>query len=143
MRFNRTTAQRKRIAVRHEIAAGMLLMADAKLLREAFDNYVNNAIKYTPPGGSVTVTCRPLPADGQIEFSVQDTGPGLSPEDQARLFRKFQKLTPRPTGGESSTGLGLSIVKTIAERHQGQVGCESVVGQGARFWLRLPARPPA
>jgi signal transduction histidine kinase len=129
--------------VRHEIAAGMLLMADAKLLREAFDNYVNNAIKYTPPGGSVTVTCRPLPADGQIEFSVQDTGPGLSPEDQARLFRKFQKLTPRPTGGESSTGLGLSIVKTIAERHQGQVGCESAVGQGARFWLRLPARPPA
>lgn len=141
IRFNQMAAQKKQIALRAEIAAGLSLAADAKLLREAIDNYLSNAIKYTPVGGSVTVSCQARPADGLIEFAVQDTGPGLSPADQAKLFRKFQKLTPRPTGGETSTGLGLSIVKTIVERHQGQVGCESAVGQGARFWLRLPARP--
>jgi signal transduction histidine kinase len=51
---------------------------------------------------------------------------------------KFQKLSARPTAGESSTGLGLAIVKSIIEMHNGEVGCDSVAGQGARFWLRLP-----
>jgi signal transduction histidine kinase len=77
-----------------------------------------------------------------VEFSVRDEGSGLSAGDQAMLFQKFKKLTPRPTAGESSTGLGLSIVKTVAERHGGSVGCESSPGQGARFWLRLPGRSP-
>jgi len=80
---------------------------------------------------------------GEIEFAVQDAGPGLSEADHEKLFQKFKKLTARPTGGETSTGLGLSIVKTIAERHNGRVGCDSELGRGSRFWLRVPVQAPA
>jgi signal transduction histidine kinase len=139
--FNRPAAEKKKISVQLAVPPGLTARVDAKLLREAFDNYVSNAVKYSPPGRAVTVALGRL-ADGALEFSVQDQGPGLTPEDHAKLFGKFQKLTPRPTGGESSTGLGLSIVKTIAELHGGSVGCDTAPGAGARFWLRLPAGAP-
>ncbi|AOS43653.1 Signal-transduction histidine kinase senX3 [Lacunisphaera limnophila] len=142
LRFNAPAAQRKNLAIHEEITAGLVATADAKLLREAFDNYVSNAIKYSPPGRSITISLSAGPAAGEWEFAVRDEGPGLSAEDQARLFEKFRKLTPRPTGGESSTGLGLSIVKAIAGLHHGQVGCDSAPGRGSRFWLRLPLVPP-
>ena len=69
---------------------------------------------------------------------MQDQGEGISADDQTMLFQKFKKLSARPTAGESSTGLGLSIVKTIVELHNGQVGCDSELGKGACFWLMLP-----
>ncbi len=143
VRFNAPYAARKRIALEAAVPETLPVVADAGLLREACDNYVSNAIKYSPADTGVRVALRPPEAGGEVEFSVQDAGPGLSEADQAKLFQKFRKLTARPTGGESSTGLGLSIVKTIAERHGGTVGCESTLGQGARFWLRVPVRPPA
>jgi signal transduction histidine kinase len=118
-------------------------VAGPKLLREAFDNYVSNAIKYSPADTQVRVALSLPEGTGEIEFAVQDAGPGLSDVDQAKLFQKFKKLTARPTGGETSTGLGLSIVKTIAERHQGRVGCDSELGRGSRFWLRVPVQSPA
>lgn len=142
VRFNRPSAARKRIGLEVETESPVSVTADRKLLHEAFDNYLSNAIKYTPPGRRVVVRLRSNPAAGEIELEVQDEGPGLSAEDRAQLFQKFRKLGPRPTGGETSTGLGLAIVKTIVEMHHGQVGCESEPGQGARFWLRLPTRPP-
>jgi signal transduction histidine kinase len=141
VKFNRLAAQRKNLVLREDVAPGLTLTADAKLLREAFDNYVSNAVKYSPPGRGIAVVLRALPGGG-AEFAVQDEGPGLSAADRAQLYQKFKKLTPRPTAGESSTGLGLSIVKTIAELHGGSVGCDSEPGNGARFWLKLPARPP-
>lgn len=143
IQFNAGAAKRKHIAIQNEISPGLVLTADAKLLHEAFDNYLSNAIKYSSSGQSVVVRAVPVTGEPAIEFSVRDAGPGLSADDQAKLFRKFQKLTARPTGGESSTGLGLSIVKTIAELHHGRVGCESQLGSGARFWIRLPLAPPA
>ena len=77
---------------------------------------------------------------GGIAISVKDEGPGLSKDDMARLFGRFQRLTAKPTGGESSTGLGLSIVKRIVELHGGSVSAESDgPGQGATFIIRLPA----
>ena len=77
--------------------------------------------------------------DGGIAISVKDEGPGLSTDDLARLFGRFQRLTAKPTGGESSTGLGLSIVKRIVELHGGSVSAESDgPGQGATFIIRLP-----
>ena len=73
-----------------------------------------------------------------LRNSVKDQGEGIGEDEKVKLFGKFQKLSTRPTAGESSTGLGLSIVKTIVELHQGEVGCDSIVGQGSRFWLSLP-----
>ena len=78
--------------------------------------------------------------DRGIAIRVKDEGPGLSQEDMSRLFGRFQRLSARPTGGESSTGLGLSIVKRIVELHGGTVDAQSAgPGQGATFLIRLPA----
>jgi signal transduction histidine kinase len=107
-------------------------------LREAVDNLVSNAIKYTPLGGRMELSMSV--DDRGIAIRVKDEGPGLSQEDLSRLFGRFQRLSARPTGGESSTGLGLSIVKRIVELHGGTVGAESAgPGQGATFIIRLPA----
>lgn len=143
VRFNEPAAKKKGIRLNTQFPATLAATVDRKLMREAFDNYLSNAIKYSPPGRAVTIALRPQPGNAGIEYAVQDEGPGLTAEDQAKLFRKFTKLTPRPTGGESSTGLGLSIVKVITELHHGQVGCVSEPGRGAQFWLRVPVSPPA
>jgi len=72
-----------------------------------------------------------------VRCEVQDEGPGLSKQDQKKLFGKFTRLTPQPTAGEHSTGLGLYIVKRLVEAMQGKVWCESEVGQGARFVIEI------
>ena len=136
--FNERVAGRKDIRLLADVAPGVVLRADATRLREAFDNYISNAIKYSPPGTEVNVRLVVLPESGQVEFGVRDQGPGLTEEDKAKVLGKFKKLSAKPTGGESSTGLGLSIVKAIVELHRGSVGCDSVHGQGAYFWARLP-----
>lgn len=143
VRFNEPAAKKKNIRLSTRFPAALPATVDRKLMREAFDNYLSNAIKYSPPGKAVTVALRAMPDSASIEYTVQDEGPGLSAEDQKKLYRKFTKLTPRPTGGESSTGLGLSIVKVITDLHGGQVGCVSAAGSGAQFWLRVPVQPPA
>lgn len=137
IRFNEQAANKKDIQIVAEIAPGIVLDIDRTRLREAFDNYISNAIKYSPPGRVVTVSLSIIP-DRQVEFGVRDQGPGLSEDDKKKLFEKFKKLSAKPTAGESSTGLGLSIVKTIIGLHKGTVGCASEHGDGAYFWARLP-----
>jgi signal transduction histidine kinase len=121
-------------------AAGPLMPAwvhaDPKATQRILDNLLSNAIKYSPPGSDIFVRMRNSP-DGAV-WEVQDQGPGLTASDQAKLFQKFTKLSARPTGGESSTGLGLSIVKMLVEQMHGSVECRSTPGQGATFSLRLP-----
>ncbi|MEW9572244.1 PAS domain-containing sensor histidine kinase [Rhodanobacter sp. Si-c] len=140
------SAARKSIELVAVITPNIGFLGDKTRLREAFDNYISNAIKYSPSGKTITVSLT-FSADGRwIEFGVRDQGPGLTDEDKSKLFGKFKKLSARPTGGESSTGLGLSIVKAIIELHGGHVGCDSTPGQGAYFWAQLPvlaAGPPA
>lgn len=138
IRLGTRSATIKNITLHCNISAGIDVKGDPTRLREALDNYVSNAIKYSPLGGEVWITLAPDEDDTLATFSVRDQGAGLSAEDMTKLFGKFQKLTARPTGGESSTGLGLSIVKSIVELHGGQVGCDSELGKGSRFWFTLP-----
>ena len=110
---------------------------DADRLRVAIDNLISNAIKYSPQHSTIRISVSQQ-AEG-VTISVADEGPGLPPEDMARLFGRFQRLSAKPTGGESSTGLGLSIVKRIANLHGGSVVAESGgPGSGTTFAIRLP-----
>jgi signal transduction histidine kinase len=110
---------------------------DADRVRDAIDNLVSNAIKYSPIGGEIDVN---VGRDGDsIMVQVKDQGAGLSPEDISRLFGRFQRLSAKPTAGESSTGLGLSIAKRIVDLHGGRITVESAgPGQGATFIMTLP-----
>jgi CheY-like chemotaxis protein len=104
---NRPLADRKNQTVTLDLPPSLVAQADPDRLREAVDNLVSNAIKYAPPGGTITVFAGER--GGEAAIAVSDDGPGLSPEDRSRLFGRFQRLSAKPTGGESSTGLGLSI----------------------------------
>ncbi len=145
MKFNAANANRKGTTIHHEIDenTALLITGDATRIREAMDNYLSNAIKYSPPGSRVIVRLYMQPENHHARFAVSDNGPGLHPDDHAKLFGKFQKLSAQPTGGESSTGLGLSIVKSIVEMHGGRVGCDSAPGHGATFWFEVPLLPAA
>ena len=113
------------------------LLGDEREILSAFSNLVSNAIRYTPDAGSVHVKWG-VNADGQGEFSVTDTGPGIASEHLSRLTERFYRVDrsrSRDTGG---TGLGLAIVKHIAGRHQAQLAIESTPGKGSTFMLRFP-----
>lgn len=115
---------------------------DRMRISQAMDNLVNNAIKYSPFGSTVRVELGLRIVEGQdrVRVEVQDQGPGLTLEDLAQAFGPFQRLSAQPTGGEYSTGLGLSIVKQMVEMHDGWVWIESQPGQGATFLIELPLR---
>ena len=114
-------------------------LGDPPRVRRVVDHYLSNALKFSRPGSGVRVRLTLLASAARC--SVTDQGPGLTPEEQARLFSPFPKLGPRPTGGEHSTGLGLTIVKRLADEMRGRVWCESVPGEGATFFLELPRAP--
>jgi signal transduction histidine kinase/DNA-binding NarL/FixJ family response regulator len=134
---NRELATKKAQTLTVSASAPLTVFADPDRLWEAIDNLVNNAIKYTPSGGTVALAVNR--AGDAAEISVRDTGAGLSPEDVARLFGRFQRLSAKPTGGETSTGLGLSIVKRIVELHEGKVAASSAgPGRGSTFTITLP-----
>ncbi len=117
-----------------------LLEADPALLQQAVYNLVENAIKYTPVGGQVTVTALAQPSS--ILFVVKDTGIGIAPLDQPRLFEKFYRGGQREAYQQRGSGLGLAIVKSIAERHGGRVWLESQLGKGSTFFLEIPLKTP-
>jgi signal transduction histidine kinase len=104
---------------------------DISLLEQILDNLLSNAIKFSNRGSSVFITLKNN--ENKIQFMIEDEGPGISDEDKSKLFQKFQKLDARPTAGENSTGLGLSIVKKYVEAMNGKVWCESEIQKGAKF----------
>lgn len=133
-------ARRKQLAIETTLMpAPALVLADATALDQVLDNLLSNALKFSPPGKRIRVTLRPLA--GQVDCLVQDEGPGLKPEDRARLFQRYARLSARPTGGEPSTGLGLSIAWKLVRAMNGELTCENAPTGGAIFTLRLP-RPP-
>jgi len=113
---------------------------DRRKLREAVGNLVGNALKYSPPGEAVDVQVDRR--DAAVQVAVSDDGPGLSERDQQRMFVPFQRLSPEPTGGEGSSGLGLYIVKQIVDQHDGTIEVESAPGAGSTFVLSLPIASP-
>ena len=102
----------------------------------ALDNLFSNAVKYSPPGKRIWVEV--VAQQNGVVCSVRDEGPGLSQEDQGKLFQRGITLTPKPTGGEPSAGYGLAVAKQLIEKVGDRIWCESVLGQGACFSFRLP-----
>ncbi len=114
--------------------------ADENRLTQILVNLVGNAIKYTPPEGHVWVRAEMI--DNFVQIAIQDTGLGISPEDQAHVFTRFYRVRTPETDGIEGTGLGLAIVQSLVELHGGQIGLESRVGEGSTFYFTLPLSPP-
>jgi signal transduction histidine kinase len=113
-----------------------LIQTDHLLLLQVLENLVSNALKFSPPG--TTVSLEAETKQKHVLFKVTDQGPGFTEEDKKMAFGKFQKLSAKPTGGETSLGLGLSIVKKYAADLGGEVWLESKEGMGSAFFVRLP-----
>ncbi len=117
------------------------ILADELRLLQILDNLIGNAIKFSPSKTHVVISTS---ADDEwIVCDVTDEGPGLSAEDQARLFQPYQSLSNKPTGNEQSTGLGLAICKELIALHQGDIGARNNPNGGATFWIRVPIKPQA
>ena len=135
---NQPLAVNKQQTISVTAPANIVTMCDTDRIREAIDNLISNAVKYSPISGKIAVAVSHDGGDTMIR--VSDEGAGLSPEDLGRLFGRFQRLSAKPTAGESSTGLGLSIVKRIIDMHGGEVTAESDgPGKGSTFTITLPA----
>jgi signal transduction histidine kinase len=139
----RASAEKKSIALHLKTSRdAVLVQADRNALVQIAENLISNAIKYSPHGKNVVVGVLESDAtngvDTLLRIEVKDEGPGISDKDKKKLFGKFVRLSAQPTGGEHSTGLGLSIVKKLVEAMQGRVWCESAQGEGATFVVELP-----
>jgi signal transduction histidine kinase len=130
-------ADKKNIKIEYNSPEKVEMTTDKNYVCRVMENLLSNALKFSQPGKEVVVTVQPN--DALVEISVTDQGPGLSEQDLAGLYQKFTKLTPRPTAGESSQGLGLSIVKTLANCLGGDVECRTVLEKGSTFIVTLPA----
>ncbi len=137
----REAAIRKRLEITTSFPGEeMMALADRRTLRQVLDNLLSNALKFSPTDRRIEVAVRP--AGNSVECVIQDQGPGFTPEDRKRMFRRYGRLSARPTANEPSTGLGLSIVKKLVQNLQGELLCASTPGQGATFIVRLRRPPP-
>jgi two-component system, sensor histidine kinase LadS len=137
--INRFTlsAEQKGIQIQYNAEeADHYCLGEELALMQVIDNLISNAVKYSPHGKHVFV--RVKSSTEAVRVEVQDEGPGISEADMQKLFGKFARLSAQPTGGEHSTGLGLSIVKKMVEAMDGKVWCESELGNGATFIVELP-----
>ncbi len=121
------------------------ICADTRKLKQILFNLLSNAVKFTPEGGSITVSARMADEPSKIEnqkseilISVSDTGIGIKPEDQERIFREFEQVDSSYTRKYQGTGLGLALVKQFVELHGGRVWVESEFDKGSTFWFTIP-----
>lgn len=137
----RIIAKPKGIVLRLEAPPRLpTLTADRFRLLHIFDNLISNAIKYSPPKTVVTLSARVV--GDAVEVSVSDQGQGISPKEFSLLFKEFGRAGSKPTGGERSIGLGLSIAQRVAKAHGGAIRVKSAPGAGATFTVRLPLKIP-
>lgn len=138
----RPIAERKQIRLEQQPAAeNTEAYCDSEALYQILSNLLDNAVKYTPENGTITVGARPVvDARGahRIEIFVRDSGPGIPPEDQPRLFERFYRVDKARSRELGGTGLGLAIVKHLVRAHGGEVRVESQLGHGATFLFTLP-----
>ncbi|MDQ8043122.1 MAG: ATP-binding protein, partial [Solirubrobacteraceae bacterium] len=113
------------------------VVGDADRLRRAFANLLSNAIKYSPDGGDVTVEA--TRENGSVTVAVSDHGVGIPDESKARIFDRFFRVDSSETRRIGGTGLGLALVREIMRAHEGEVGFDSIEGEGSRFWIKVPA----
>lgn len=131
----RLQAERAGVQLEADLDAGVAqVMADASRLEQVLVNLIQNAIKFTPKGGRISLALGR--GDGVMEFSVADSGVGISAEDQPRIFERFYKTDP--ARNKTGTGLGLAIAKHVVEAHGGRIGVESQEGNGSRFYFTIP-----
>lgn len=141
--FARPLSDKKNQTLRLELDEQLPLMnSDAGKIRQVLYNLLSNAIKYTPEGGSVLLEAVTLPAGQSVRLAITDTGPGIAPEDQVRIFEKFRQLDASVTREHSGTGLGLSISRELCVMLGGSIRLESRVGEGSRFIVELPVEAP-
>ena len=134
----RSAAEVKGIALHYSSEVNStIVLADEQSLMQVLDNIISNAVKYSPHHKNIYIRLKS--SSDAVRVEVADEGPGISEDDMKKLFGKFTRLSARPTGGEHSTGLGLSIVKKMVEAMNGRVWCESELGKGATFIVELPA----
>ncbi len=143
--FGRTRDRHQReaaargVSITTQIAPGAeIVQGDGRRLEQALQNLVANALRHTPEGGRIELACD---VDGSdVVIAVRDSGSGIGPEHLPHVFDRFYKAESSRGGSVVGSGLGLSVVKAIVERHGGTVAVTSAAGQGARFTMRLPAR---
>ncbi|MGM9472289.1 sensor histidine kinase [Pseudarthrobacter sp. YS3] len=136
----RAQADRSNISLVADVPSPLWAYADPLRIGQALDNLVSNAIKYSPGGGVVKITADAT--QDWVRLCVKDTGMGMSPEDSSRIFRRFFRADEARRAAISGAGLGLSITKTIIERHGGHISCVSHQGEGSTFTVTLPAEGP-
>jgi len=112
--------------------------ADRGRVRQVLLNLLSNAIKFTPDGGRITVAAAPVNGGAEARIAVSDTGIGIAPEDQPKLFQEFSQLDASASRKYEGTGLGLALSRRLVELHGGAIGVESEMGKGSTFWFTLP-----
>jgi len=132
-------AQARGIALTCECAPGAVVRGDGEWLRRLLINLLDNALKFTHEGGRVSV--RVAPAGDRVTIAVRDTGVGIASADRPHVFERFFRADPSRSSSTEGTGLGLSLVQWIVERHGGSIGLESEVGSGTTFTVTLPGIP--
>ena len=132
----RPLADKKSQTMSQDAEPNLAVNADAIRFTQILTNLLANAVKFTPEGGRIELAARQI--DGQVRVEVRDTGPGIAPEEQKRIFEAFYRMRQSGKAVEG-TGLGLAITQRLVELHGGQLGLESQLGQGSCFYFHLPA----
>lgn len=132
------TAFQKSIEIKENINPDLFVFVDKNLVTQVFNNLISNAIKFTNPNGEIVVSRTPSDQTRFIEFSVKDNGIGIKPENIDKLFGVDTKFSSEGTAGEKGSGLGLSLVYEIIEKHGGKIWVESNYGNGTDFRFTLP-----
>jgi two-component system phosphate regulon sensor histidine kinase PhoR len=115
------------------------ILGDEERLGQVFSNLLDNAVKYTPENGTITISA--TAGEKFVEAGVADTGIGIPPQDLSRIFERFYRVDKARSRELGGTGLGLAIVKHLVEGHGGTVSVESPPGKGATFFVKLPTAP--